>query len=203
MSSLRRSATLLALVALAGCASETKSSMASPGSSAAAKPARTHAEISQDVTATAKVVGVDAATRMVSLMNEMGEGFAVHCGDEVRNFEQIAAGDTLKVHFKRTLGASLLPPGSDPNLASGGLVAGRAAMGEKPAGGVGAMASIRVKITSVDLTHDIVVFTAPTGELFAHQLMTSDGREFAKGLKVGDLVQLDYAEALALSVEKM
>jgi hypothetical protein len=190
-------ASLLALGALTACASETKSAVSS------SQPAKTHAEVSDDVTATAKVVAVDQATRMVTLTGETGDSFAVHCGDEVRNFAQISVGDTLKVHFKRTLGATLLPVGSDPALATGGVVAGRAPVGSMPAAGVGAIVSFRVKISSIDMPRDIVVFALPSGQLIAHTLQTSEGREFVQGLRVGDLVQLDYSEALALSIEKL
>ena len=49
---------------------------------------------------------------------------------------------------------------------------------------------------------DIVVFSLASGELIAHRLQTPQGREFVEGLKVGNVVQLDYAEAAALSIEK-
>ena len=189
-------ASLLALGALTACASETKSAVSS------SMPSKTHAEISDEVTESAKVVAVDQSTRMVTLMAETGEGVTVHCGDEVRNFAQISVGDTLKVHYKRMLGATLLPAGSDPAVATGGVVAARAPAGGMPGAGVGAGISIRVKIVSVDTSHDVVVFSLPTGQLVARTLMTAEGRDFAKGLKVGDLVQLDFAEAMAISVEK-
>lgn len=192
-------ASLLALGALTACSSPSKSAVSSSSSS---MPSKTHAEISDEVTESAKVVAVDQSTRMVTLMAETGEGVTVHCGDEVRNFAQISVGDTLKVHYKRMLGATLLPAGSDPAVATGCVVAARAPAGGMPGAGVGAGISIRVKIVSVDTSHDVVLFSLPTGQLVARTLMTAEGRDFAKGLKVGDLVQLDFAEAMAISVEK-
>ena len=63
--------------------------------------------------------------------------------------------------------------------------------------------SLRVRIESLDLPHDIVVFALASGELLTHRLVSAEGREFAEGLKVGDVVQLDYDEAVALSVDAM
>lgn len=40
-----------------------------------------------------------------------------------------------------------------------------------------------------------------SGELIARRIQTPQGREFVSGLKVGDIVQLDYKEAAALSIE--
>jgi hypothetical protein len=63
--------------------------------------------------------------------------------------------------------------------------------------------SVRVKIESIDLEHNIVVFAPVCGELIAHRLRTTEGREFVRGLEVGDTVQLDYLEALALEVQEL
>ena len=68
---------------------------------------------------------------------------------------------------------------------------------------MGAGISIRVRVESIDLGRDIVVFSLGSGELMARRLRTQEGRAFATSLKVGDLVQLDYTEVLALSIEKL
>lgn len=200
--------TFSALVALAACASE--SSHESSYSAVKAAPAAAtsssdgaHAQISDQLSATAKVVAIDKAQRLVTLRGEDGRVFQVKAGDEVRNFDQIAVGDQLKVTYKVALSATRLPPGETQTPPAGGVVAARAAPGEKPGAGVGAVVSVRVKVASLDPAHDIVVCALPSGELVAHKIATDEGRAFVKHLKTGDLVQLDYSEALALSVEEV
>ena len=63
--------------------------------------------------------------------------------------------------------------------------------------------SLRVKIESIDRTREIVVFSLASGELIARRLQTAEGRELVQELEVGDLVQLDYTETLALGIEKL
>lgn len=191
--------TLGLLSGLAACASEPAPARVP----APTKQVKSRAEISNELTATAQVVGLDKPARLVTLRGEDGRLVDVLAGDAVRNLDQVAVGDTLRVKYKQVLAATLLPPGSDPTVVQGGLAAGRAELGAKPAGAVGAQVSLRVKIVSTDATQEVVVFSLPSGELIAHRIATPEGREFVKGLKVGDLVQLDYSEALALSIETL
>jgi myo-inositol catabolism protein IolC len=79
----------------------------------------------------------------------------------------------------------------------------RAEVGERPAAAAAGAISARVKIESIDRERGIVVFSLASGELIARRLRTSEGREFVKGLAVGDVVQLDYTVAMALGVEKL
>ena len=127
----------------------------------------------------------------------------VKCGEAVQNFAQIAAGDTLHVRYMETLEATRLPAGETAEPATAVAATVGAEPGATPAGGVGVGISVRVKIESLDLEHDIVVFSLASGELSARRLVTPEGREFAKGLKIGDTVQLDYTEVLALAIEKV
>ena len=68
---------------------------------------------------------------------------------------------------------------------------------------MGVAATVCVTIRSVDLEQQVVLFTLPSGERVARHVTTPEGREFIKGLKTGDNVQLDYTEVIALSVEKV
>lgn len=165
------------------------------------KPQR--AELSNEFDATAEVTAIAPAERVVTLRREDGTLFEVKAGEGVRNFDQIAVGDALRVRFKEVLSASKLPPGESVRSGQAALAAARAKPGAKPGAGVGMGVSLRVKIESVDREHGIVVFSLASGELIAHRLQTSQGKEFAKSLAVGDVVQLDYGQALALTVEKI
>ena len=192
-----------ALLALGACKSgETSSEPAKPAS-AKAVSAPQRAEIANDYTATASVVGIREAERIVTLRREDGTSFDVQCGPAVRNFDQIAVGDTLRVRYKESLVAQKLAPGEAAKPTEAALAGARTPAGDKPGAGVGMAVSLRVKIESVDRDHGIVVFSLPSGELIAHRVETKEGREFASGLKVGDMVQVDHMEVLALAVDEM
>lgn len=185
-----------ALLALAGCKS-TDSSASESGTPP------TSVELSNEITATAEVTAVERTTRTVTLKREDGALFNLEVGQAARNFDQIAVGDTVRVRYRVSLAASIRPAGETAQAAQAVAGAARTEAGAKPGGGVGVAASARVKVESIDLARDIVTLSLASGELVSHRLATPEGRAFAKGLKVGDIVQIDYAEALALSVEEL
>jgi hypothetical protein len=184
------------LFAAAACKSE-------PTHAPAPKPAKNRAEISSEFTATASVVGLARPERIVTLRREDGSQIALRVGDGVRNFDRIAVGDTLRVKYKETLAATKIPAGQVGRPAEAAVGAVRAKPGEKPGGGLGLAVSVPVRIESIDRERGIVVFSISSGELIAHRIQTSEGREFVAGLAVGDNVQLDYSEGLALAVEAL
>jgi hypothetical protein len=188
-------------------ASASQKPAATPAATTAAAPAAAsqqagRVDLSADLTAKAAVVSVDKATRMVTLRKEDGSTLTVQAGPAVRNFDQIAPGDTLNVRYHETLSASLRPDTEVTSPTKGAVVAGRAKVGDTPAGGVGMAATARVKIASVDLTNFIVVFALDSGELRTVKAARPEGREFISKLKVGDIVQLDYTVSLAMALDK-
>jgi hypothetical protein len=186
-----------AMFALAGC----KSTDSNAAATATSTPDR--AEISEEITAVAEVTAIEREARVVTLKREDGGLFKLGVGQAARNFDQIAVGDKLRVRYKATLAASLRPAGESAQAAQGAVGAARTEAGAKPGVGVGMAATVRVKVESLDLARDIVTMSLASGELISHRLATPEGRAFAKGLKVGDIVQIDYAEALVLSVEEL
>jgi hypothetical protein len=196
-----------ASLALFACSTESHAhankSPATAKSETASTAAVTQAQISDELTATAAVIAVDKPSRTVTLRSTDGRVFQIVAPPEVRNFDQIAVGNELRVTYRVALAAKLLPPGSEHTAPTGGAVATRAAVGDRPAAAAGAGVSVRVKVVSVDPANDIVVCSLSSGELVAHKVRTDEGRAFVKHLKQGDLVQLDYAEAMAISVEEV
>jgi hypothetical protein len=176
----------------AGCSSQNETSTQKPGS----------AEITRTATEKAKVVAIDKATRLITLKNKEGETQAIPAGPEVKNFDQIAVGDSVVVHFLRSVAVELVKPGQAPPPAAAALVAGSAEKGDKPGALVGAAITATVRIESIDTKKNIVVFTAPSGGLRVVNVERPEGKKFIQELKVGDQVQITWTEAVAFSVEK-
>jgi len=194
-------------LALGACTSTTSGESAPAPKSASAEGSTTaprsgHAQLTNEYVASAEVLQVDAAERVLTLRREDGEWLQLEVGESVRNFDQIQVGDRLRVRYAESLKATLLAPDARTPAAGELVAAERAAAGAKPSGGVGYAATVRVKIESIDRERDLVVFSLDSGELVTHRIATPEGRRFVSGLKVGDSVQLDYAEALAVSIEK-
>lgn len=160
------------------------------------------AEVTQELSARATVVAVDPKTRLITLRDEQGGTSTVHAGPEVRNFAQIAPGDTVNVRYMESLAVALAKPGQAAEPPTASIVAGRAKPGEKPGAALGGEITTTVRIELVDTSKNIVVFTPPGGGLRAIRVVRPEGQRFIQGLKPGDEVQITYTEAFAVSVEK-
>ena len=160
-----------------------------------------HASISNEIQASAEVVELDQVLRTISLRRSDGTVFSLVAGPEVRNFRQIKVGDELKVNYRETLSATILPRDTVLAEAEGALTAGRANAGAKPGAGVGLAFRFPVQIESIDQDRDIVVFSLASGELIARRIQTAEGRRFVEKLSIGDKVQLEYKEALVLGIK--
>ena len=171
--------------------------------SSGSSPASDRAQLNNEIKVTAKVTAVDPGQRLITLRREDGSLFRVVAGEAVRNFDQIAVGDSLRVQYREMLVATRLQPGETGAKPSVAAAVARAEPGAKPSAGTSVAASVVVTIQSIDRDAEVVVFSLDSGELFARKVATDEGRAFVKGLKPGDMVQLDYTEVLALSVEKL
>ena len=60
----------------------------------------------------ATVVKVDHDTRMITLRGADGDEATIEAGPEVKNLDQLKAGDLVTAHFQRALALELLPAGS-------------------------------------------------------------------------------------------
>jgi hypothetical protein len=198
-------ASLIALCACQSSSSDTTKSSHWPtpeqGTAEPAQKEQPRAQITNEFTATASVVAIAREERVVTLRREDGTLIDVKVGESARNFDQVKVGDDLKVRYKESIVATKLPPGEKTRPAEGALASGRAKAGAKPGAGVGALVTARVRIESVDNEHAIVVYSLSSGELVAHRLQTTEGKKFVEGLAVGDVVQIDCSQALALTVE--
>ena len=158
-------------------------------------------DISDEVVADVRVLAVDKPTRGITLERANGSPVVVTAGPEVRNFDQIRAGDTLSVRYVVGISARRLDPGEPDTPASIGSVAGRAAQGRKPGAVIGSESVMTVVIRTVDQVSNVVTFVTPSGALEAVEAERDEGRRFIAGLQPGDRVELVFGEVLALAVQ--
>jgi len=120
-------------------------------------------------------------------------------GPEVQNFGQINVGDQVKVTYKAALVAKISKSKEDPKLTqdAGAVTAGP---GQKPAAAVGQTIATTVVIESIDTSFDTVSFKRPDGVVRTIAVESPEGKKFMRTLKKGDKVDVEYSEALAISV---
>jgi len=150
---------------------------------------------------TATVESIDQASRLVTLRGEDGHGFTVQVSDEVRNLSQVKAGDKVTVSFFEALAAEVRTSGEGIQGVEADVAAVRAEPGQMPGGGAGVLLRTTVEIVSVDTTFNTVTFRRSDGALRTVAIETDKGRQFIRGLKPGDRVDIAYTEAFAIEVK--
>ena len=182
---------------VAGCASMSKEATPAPPAVAAPLPSGTVGE--NLVTATAKVKAIDQKTRHVTLQRADGSVVKFVAGDEVRNLPQVKVGDDVNVTYYESLAYEVRKPGEGATPgATVAEAAGRAKVGEKPGAAAGRVTTVTATIAAIDKAAQTVTLRTPDGETTTIKARNPDN---LNRVTVGDLVDITYTEALAISVE--
>lgn len=169
---------------------------AAGGTIVASEPGR--AAIVQAAELSAQVVGLDKATRTVTLKGPKGNVVDVVAGDEVKNFDQIRLGDFVVARYVQSLTLELRKTkvkAGEPTVAEAAV---RAKPGERPAGAVGREVTAIADVIGVDPKKSTITLKGPRGNVVTLNVQNPD--QF-KVVKKGDQVEVTYTEALAMSVE--
>ena len=149
------------------------------------------------VQVTATVTKIQHKTREVTLRAEDGTEYSFVADAAVQNLAQVRKGDLVTVTYTEALAYEVKKGGKADAAA---VVAGAAApAGAKPAAVVGDKVTVTVVITAIDAKVPSVTFKGPAGNI--RTIKVKDAAKLT-GVSVGDTVELTYAEALAIKVEK-
>ena len=151
----------------------------------------------QAVKASALVTAVNVAQRSLSLKVASGQSFDVTVGDQVKNFEQIKVGDEVNVVYVRAL-AMEVKKGGGVRERSDSDDAKRAKPGEKPAGVVSRKVNIVADVINVNVKAKTITLKGPSGNIVELDVKNPD---HFKVVKKGDQIEVEYVEALAISVD--
>lgn len=152
------------------------------------------------INAQATVTGIDAAKRIVTIKLPDGESRPVEAGPDVRNFDQIAVGDTVEVRIAVIGMLDMRRPNADTPKISIEDISSRAPLGEKPSGFRAQKVTAVVNITAIDAEAGEVTFVGPLGNAFT--VVTPDAaiKATMRDFRVGELVQASYVETVSIDV---
>jgi hypothetical protein len=149
-------------------------------------------------TVTATVVSVNQKTREVTIKTEDGKQHSFIAGDHVKNLAQVKKGDIIKAVYTEAIAYEVRKHGTAAGVKTTTAAAG-AQPGEKPAGAIAQQTTVTVKITAIDPQVPTVTFMGPRGN--SETIKVRDPQKL-NGVKVGDMVDLTYTEALAIQVDE-
>lgn len=146
----------------------------------------------------ATVEAIDLATREITLKGPKGNVFPVTVGPEVKNLAEVKVGDEVVAEYYQGLALSLAPADASLSL-SEESAAVRAEPGEQPAGAVMRQVTAVARVEAIDAATSTVTLRGPKGNAVDIEVPA----EALQKVKVGDLVQAVYSEALAVSVSRV
>jgi hypothetical protein len=148
---------------------------------------------------TATVTAIDQTTRMVTLKSADGKELTTKVSPDVKNLKQVKVGDVLNITYTVAFAVRINPANAAPSQAAAAVATAKP--GEKPAAVAGDMVTINAKVEAIDLKANTVTFKGPKGNVRTVAVQDPTYQEKLKTLKVGDVVEITYAEALAITVE--
>jgi Cu/Ag efflux protein CusF len=150
------------------------------------------------MTATATIQAIDSTSRAITLRDEKGQEDTYTVGPEVKRFDELKVGDTVKMTYYESIVYQIRKPGEKPGPTSLDAAAsrGKAAL---PSGTVGVQQKMTVTVKAIDPAVPSVTVTTPDGRTVTRKI---DDKKNIEGLKVGDQIDITYTQAVVTSVER-
>ncbi|MBB3228561.1 hypothetical protein FHW69_003203 [Luteibacter sp. Sphag1AF] len=147
---------------------------------------------------TGKIVKVDHATRHVTLRAPDGHEETVSVSPDVRNFDQVKAGDQVNIDYTRSLLVQMEPKGEVGATASESIA-------RAPQGGLPGAAGVRrlvttSKVIAVDTTQNTITLEGPNGQQYTLGVEKPEWQARLKKVKPGEYIRATYDEGLAVAV---
>ncbi|MCJ7468424.1 MAG: hypothetical protein MUO53_17225 [Maribacter sp.] len=148
------------------------------------------------------VTDINKATREVTLMDEEGGLVTITASDTVERFDEISVGDVVSFEYWTYIKAEFRQPTPEEVKEPIILVAegGKAPEGMDPGAVVGAVVRAVVTIEVLNRPNMLATVRGPRGN---YVTIPMEDRALIEQLHLGQVVILTYAEALAISLQKI
>jgi hypothetical protein len=159
-------------------------------------------EFWNQVTFNALIEDIDYDSREVTLRGPGGKVVTVEVDARVERFHEFKVGDRVSAEYWTYLKAEFREPTAEERSNPLVVVAegGRAPEGMDPSGVVGAVVRALVTVDLVNRTEGYATLKGPRGKYMTVQVADQN---LLDQIKVRDEIIMTYAEALALSLEKL
>ena len=188
----------LCLLTLA-CASDDTSTPPPPDVTTSVKSEPGNVVSEDTLTVSAVVEAIDHETRMVTLRDSDGETVTFRVGESARNLSQVKKGDTVEATYYQSVAVQLRKPGEATPGVSTAAGATRAEVGATPGASGAQSVTVVSTIRALDRQAGTATLEGPDGALTTINVRNPAHFDVAK---IGDLVEITYTEAIAISVDK-
>ncbi|WP_243048211.1 copper-binding protein [Dyella sp. RRB7] len=148
------------------------------------------------------ITQVDPAKRTITLKGPGGHEETVEVGSNAGSLKDLKVGDQVDTHYQRDVALQILPAdGYDqPGIEySGSMAASNSA--NDPTIHSSYTETLTTTLSAISLDHETLTLTAADGHSRTIDVRKLEDRNKLSKLKVGDLVRVTYAEAMAISLQ--
>jgi len=153
--------------------------------------------IDNTVEAEATVIDINKEQRLVALEDANGKVIVVEASDAVKNLDEVEIGDVVKVSYTEALAWAVKKSSAGSTRVTADADVKTAQPGEKPGGTARQSVTITAAVSAIDLSTGTVTLVGPQGK---SRTIKAENPDNLRKVRVGDLVDITYSEALALSV---
>lgn len=155
------------------------------------------------IEATATVTAVDMERHLVTIQGPQGNLAVIQVTDQVKNLPQVKIGDKVDIQYYQSAIAELVKVDENTSLdTTVSSVKATRPEGDKPGGAIGLQVRRRAEVMFVDPYQKFITFLSPDRGLRKISLKNSpELQHYLDELKKGDIVEVTYTEALAISLE--
>lgn len=148
------------------------------------------------------VTAIDPETREITLMGTDGGLVTLTAGEEVERFDEIGVDDVIKFEYYTYIKAEFRDPTEEEKAEPLQIVAegGKAPEGVDPGAVVGAVVKAVVTIEALNRPFMVATVSGPNGNYVS---IPMEDEELMKELRIGEVLILTYAEAVAVALEKV
>jgi hypothetical protein len=156
----------------------------------------------EQITMRGTVTEINPETREITLTNTEGAQVTVTAGEEVKRFDEIAVNDVIEFDYYLYLKAEFREPTAEEKAEPVQVVVeeGIAPDDMAPGAVVGAVIKAVVTIEALNRPNMFATVSGPNGN---YVMIPMEDAEFMTKLRIGQVVILTYAEAMAVSLEKV
>ena len=152
------------------------------------------------VSATATIQAIDSTRRMITLRTASGEEDSFQVGPEVKRFEELKVGDTLKLTYRESVVVLLRKPGDPPltdkDVSNSAVTRGTGAL---PSATMSTQERVTVTVKSIDPATQAITVTTKDGRTVTRKV---EDKKFVDGLKAGQTIDIVYTRALITAIER-
>ena len=147
---------------------------------------------------TTKIEAIDHSARLVTLKDQHGASETIHCGPEVKRFDELKVGDTVTIRYYESIAYSIRKPGQPSGLPTAAGPKITRGTGARPSGTIAQQETATVTIKAIDPKVPSVTVITEDGRTVSFKV---EDKKNLKDVKAGDTVEITYTEAAMISVK--